>query len=121
MIVVDTTVVIDLLRGVEGARRWLEEQAQVIVASEVTRAEVLQGMRSAERRSTPQELSGYRWLPVDQAVSTRAGELGRRYRASHDLDLADLLIAATAEVHGAAVATSSVRHFPMFEGLEPPY
>lgn len=121
MIVVDTTVVIDLLRGEARAAAWLDEQSQVVAASEVTRAEVLQGMRSSERRTTPQALRGYRWLAVDEEVSTRAGDLGRRYRASHDLDLADLLIAATADVHGAGLVTSNVRHFPMFEDLRPPY
>ena len=121
VIVVDTTVVIDLLRGDPRAAAWLGGQSEVIAASEVTRAEVLQGMRSSERRTTPQALRGYRWLPVDEAVSTRAGELGRQYRASHDLDLADLLIAATADVHGAGLASSNIKHFPMVAGLAAPY
>jgi len=31
------------------------------------------------------------------------------------------VIAATALEHGLALATLNVRHFPMFEALEPPY
>lgn len=110
MILADTTVVIDLLRGSHSAKSWFAGQHEVIAASEVTRTEVLSGMRSSERRATVTALERYRWFPVDAPVAIRAGELGRRYRASHDLDIADLLIAATAEVHDLVLATSNVKH-----------
>lgn len=118
---VDGTVVIDLLRGEEHARAWFADLPSVVAASEVTRAEVLRGMRSGERSSTLRTLAAYRWLPVDEEVSTRAGLLGRQYRASHRLGLPDLLVAATALVNDAELATSNVEHFPMFPGLTPPY
>ena len=55
------------------------------------------------------------WSPL-------AGELGRRFRRSHGaLGVADLLIAASAERLRVPLATLNVRHFPMFEGLEPAY
>lgn len=120
MILADTTVVIDLLRSPHSARSWFAGQHEVIAASEVTRTEVLAGMRSSGRRATVTALERHRWSPVDAPVSTRTGELGRRYRASHDLDIADLLVAATAEVHGAGLATSDVEHFPMVKGLQAP-
>jgi predicted nucleic acid-binding protein len=51
----------------------------------------------------------------------RAGALGRRYRQSHGLAVADLVIAATAIELDAQLATANTRHFPMFRGLTPPY
>jgi predicted nucleic acid-binding protein len=35
--------------------------------------------------------------------------------------VADLVIAATANLHGLELATTNVRHFPMLEGLRAPY
>jgi predicted nucleic acid-binding protein len=37
------------------------------------------------------------------------------------IGVADLLIAAAAERLGLPLATLDVRHYPMFEGLEPAY
>ncbi len=63
-----------------------------------------------------------RWVAVDESIARRAGELGRRWRGSHAaIGLADLLIAASAIELGADLATSDVRHYPMFPGLAPPY
>ena len=120
--VLDTSVVIDVLRGSAPATRWLSSLDAVPVCSEVTRTEVLRGVRSAERAPTERLLQALRWIAVDERVSRRAGELGRRYRGSHrGLGVADLLIAATALELGAEVATANLRHFPMFAGLRTPY
>jgi predicted nucleic acid-binding protein len=62
------------------------------------------------------------WIPVDESVARRAGDLGRRWRRSHPgIGVADLAIAATAEELGADLATRNLKHFPMFEGLRAPY
>ncbi len=118
----DTSVLIDVLRGSETAVEWLTGLDEVPLCSEVTRAEILRGVRSAERGATERLLQAMRWVSIDEQVSRTAGELGREHRRAHaDLDVADLLIAATALIADAQVATANVRHFPMFPGLEPPY
>jgi len=122
MTVLDTTVVIDHLRGMPAAGDYLRSLAAVPTCSEVTRAEVLQGLRSAERRAAEALFSVFHWADVDEPIARRAGALGRRYRRSHPgLALADLLIAATALELGQPLATLNVRHFPMFPRLRPPY
>jgi predicted nucleic acid-binding protein len=122
VLVLDTTILIDVLRGSQAAARWLEGMEEIPACSEVTRAEVLRGVRSRERRATERLLSALRWIPVDEPISRRAGELGREHRASDPgLGVADLLIAATALTLDGELATSRVRHFPMFRGLRPPY
>ncbi len=120
--VVDTSVLIDVLRGSDPAVEWLTALDAVPTCSEVTRVEVLQGVRSAERAPTERLLQTLRWVTVDEGVSRSAGELGRRFRRSHrGIGVADLIIAATCIATGAALATMNVRHFPMFDGLSPPY
>ena len=55
-------------------------------------------------------------LPVNAEVAWAAGALCRRYRASHNCQLPDGLIAATAQVHGPQLATHNLKHYPMFAG-----
>lgn len=82
----------------------------------------MQGLRSSERRAANRLFATVTWVPVNESVARRAGELGRRWRRSHPgIGLADLAIAATAEELGAGLATQNLKHFPMFENLRTPY
>ncbi|MFN2606542.1 MAG: type II toxin-antitoxin system VapC family toxin [Acidimicrobiales bacterium] len=121
---VDTSVLIDHLRGHNAAAAVLEAErtTDILHASEMTRLELLAGMRPAEDALTRSLLSTLAWHPVDAEVAERAGALGRRWLPSHrSVDGADLAIAATAMLIGARLLTINVRHFPMFPGLRPPY
>jgi predicted nucleic acid-binding protein len=123
-VLVDTSVIIDYLRGDQGAERILESERLVgpLHASEITRLEVLAGMRANEEDSTRSILSIFIWHPVDTVTAERAGELGRRWLRSHQtIDSADLAIAATAMVTGCELLTCNVKHFPMFADLRKPY
>lgn len=63
-------------------------------------------------------LYGDRVLPITPAIARRWGSLSAR----HGHDGADLLIAATALVHGLPVATRNVRHFePLGVGVVNPF
>lgn len=121
-VVLDTAILIDHLRGAPEAVEYLDSLEQRPGCSEVTRIEVVTGLRSAERAPAERLFALIDWVPVDEGIAKRAGELGRRFRASHaGIDVADLAVAATAENLGIDLATTNVKHFPMFPGLEPPY
>ena len=124
-LLVDTSVLIDHLRGDPRAIDLLgtaTERADDLWGSVITRAEVLRGMRSSERTGTMLLLDILAWVEVVIDVADRAGEMARTYRASHPgIDIADFLIAASAEEVGARLVTRNVKHFPMFPDLEPAY
>ena len=121
-VLLDSSVVIDLLRGAQPAIEYARGLAEPPACSEITRVEVLRGLRSGERRATERLFATVRWISVDEAIARRAGELGRRFRRSHQgLATADLIIAATVEELGLELATLNVRHFPMISGLAAPY
>jgi hypothetical protein len=121
-VLLDTTVLIDVLRGDAPAVEYLLGLDDVPSCSEVTRVEVLRGLRSAERGHAERLFHRLRWAPIDEAIARSAGDIGRRLRRSHPgVSVADLIIAATADELGAQLATTNVRHFPMFKGLKPPY
>jgi predicted nucleic acid-binding protein len=121
---IDTSVLIDYLRGHQGAADLLEQEraAAPLHASEMTRLEILAGMRPGEEEGTRSLLSTLVWHPVDTEVAEEAGALGRRWLPSHHtIDSADLAIAATAIRTGSRLLTRNVRHFPMFTDLRAPY
>jgi predicted nucleic acid-binding protein len=79
-------------------------------------------MRSAERRATFALLDGLQWMELDAELADRAGTLARSYHRSHpSVEIADCVVAATAERLDAGLLTLNVRHFPMISGLKSAY
>lgn len=132
MILVDSDVLIAHLRGVVAARDWLVSARKdgPLAISVVSTAELIGGMRTAERREVWRLLASFRVQPATEVIARRAGDMMRRYRRSHNriglgdyliAATADVLIAATADVQDLQLATLNVWHFPMFEQLKPPF
>jgi predicted nucleic acid-binding protein len=119
----DTSVLIAHLRGEEHATALLTSvSSEERLASVLARMEIEGGIRSPERPQVASLFGVIRLLPVTDAIAARAAEHLRRYRRSHPgVDLVDYVVAATAELHDAELATLNVRHFPMFKGLRPPW
>lgn len=115
----DSSILIAHLRGSAAATALLaggEPHASV-----VSRAEIEGGMRSGERRDVARLFDVLTLLPVTDLVARAAGALVRTYRRSHPgVDMADYLIAATAETAGLALVTLNIKHFPMFPDLVAP-
>jgi predicted nucleic acid-binding protein len=124
-ILVDTSILIDHLRGNESARSALIEaskQGRKLMISVVTRTEILGGMRPGEQSGTLRLLDAIDCIEVDRTIADRAGELARAYRSSHPrVDVVDYILAATAQLANAELWTRNVKHFPMFDRLAAPY
>jgi len=124
-VLVDTPVIVDHLRGDPRAIRLLErlfDTEPQVWAATPTRTEVLAGIRRRERQPMAELFDVLSWVEIDLAVADAAGYLAGRYRRSHSgIDTTDYLIAAAAQAIGARLVTLNVRHYPMFEGLEPAY
>lgn len=122
---VDTSILIDHLRGVQKAQALLESEVlagEPLFASVLTKTEVLAGMRPRELAPTSALLAMMVWIDVTDAVAERAGQLANRYVRSYPgIDLVDYVIASTRERLGVALWTHNVRHFPMIRGLVAPY
>ena len=125
MKLVDTTVAVDHLRGEPEATDLLAgfiADGEILVASEITRFELLAGIHKAELEALEVFFSSLAWAAIDEEISRAAGTLAYRLSRSHSgIDAADYLIAATAMVLEADLLTTNVRHFPMIKGLQAPY
>ena len=121
-VVLDTSVIIDMLRGYEPALAFGRSLSELPFCSEIVRVEVIRGLRSAERTTADRLFSSVTWAVIDEAVTRRAGDLGRQWRRSHGgIGSAELIVAATALQLDAELATLNVKDFPMFADLAPPY
>ena len=125
MKLVDTTIAVDHLRGAPAATDLLARliaNGETVVASEITRFELLAGVRKTELETLEAFFSSLAWAPIDEEITRAAGELAQRLHRSHSgIDDADYLIAATAIVLEAELLTTNVRHFPMMKALRAPY
>ena len=125
MKLIDADVVIDALRGAQPAVDLFEDlnsAGEALVASEMTRFEVLSGLRHGEEDRTERLLAEVVFVPVDEAISRLAAGLARAFRpAFSGIEDEDYIVAATAIELEADLLTRNVRHFPMLAGLEPAY
>jgi predicted nucleic acid-binding protein len=122
MILVDTNILIDYLRGRPDAIAWLEALEERPAISAISVLELYAGARSQrDERDVIALRERLTCLPADEAITERAGAILRHYRMSHGIDIPDAIIAATAERHGLRLATLNTKHFPMFPKLKRAY
>lgn len=118
-LLVDTSVLIDVLRGRPGRAeilRSLVAQASLLCCCDITLAEVYAGMLDKERNATEELLDSLYYLPSEPAVARSAGHLRRDWRRrGATLTLSDTFIAALALHYGVALLTDNLKHFPMKE------
>ena len=102
---------------------WLERNGAVLFLSAITLAELETGVVKLRREgqheradqltefvdSTEREFAE-RILPVDGTIARRLPEIGARI-FPQNIGWPDLIIAATADVHGLTVLTRNVRRF----------
>lgn len=115
-ILLDTDVLIELLRGnekVEFHVRELITLKNLLVYTPISEAEIYKGLRSNEKEKTKITLGAFECLSLGQEVGKRAGEYMRSYGKSHALELPDALIAASAFIHNFALCTFNWKHYPM--------
>lgn len=115
-VLLDTDILIDILKGRAAVRTFLFDLTDHAVpcCSVISVAELYAGMRTEEKRVTDILLDALVIVPVGQEIAEVAGRFAQREKSRH-LELADCLIAATAFVEGATLATGNTKDYPMPE------
>ena len=121
-VLVDTDVLIDFLRGYGPAVSFVDDHSDLVVVSAIVVAELYAGAKGdAEQTVLKNLLSMFRVVPISGEIARLGGLYRRDYGPSHGTGLSDALVAATAFLEGAELKTLNVKHYPMFEGIEPAY
>lgn len=113
---VDTTVIIDHLRGDKKATIFLEEFNPGI--SVVTVAELIQGSKNKHEQAMAVKIcASFTALTINTEISDLAIKLMKKFCLSHGLKFLDALIAATALDNKLTLVTGNLKHFKFIEGL----
>jgi len=113
MVLCDTNIFIEVYKDNPSIITALKSIGQVNIAiSDVTRAELLYGARNKlEHKIIKQDLEKLFILPISSAISAYAVNLIEQYTLSHNLNLPDALIAATAIIHNIELYTINLKDF----------
>ena len=120
MLLLDTDVLIDALRGLPASRAWLEsESADNFVIPGIVAMELLVGCRNQVEQARVQKfLAAYPLLWPDATDFARAYGLLSAHRLSNGVGIPDCIIAALAIGHHAPLCTFNRKHFQAFAGLD---
>ncbi len=115
-VLLDSDVVIEVLRRrdrvILGQWSELATSDGIIACSPITIAEVWSGARESEEKVTAALFGALTCLTIDAAIGRLAGKQMRKFAKSHQLDIADVLIGATALTHGLLLWTRNRKHYP---------
>lgn len=117
---VDTDVLIWAFRGNEQASDFLDSQPEFSI-SIITYMELMQGARNrAEMQLIRKTLRFWRTRieQIDKNISSRAAYLVEEYALSHNMELADALIASSALSMGESLMTANDKHYRFIPDLE---
>jgi len=122
---IETSVLVDFLRGYSPARSWIDSLPEGDAAiSVVTAAELLAGCRNRrEQKAVEDELAGYPTIWDSEATSQLALDWYRQFHLSDGVGFLDCLIGAAAYQHSLVLCTLNDKHFRPFPDIriEQPY
>ena len=118
MILLDTDVMVDILRGYEPAKEWLKSAPEIGVPGLVA-MELIQGCQNArEQRQLEKGLSEYQLHWPTEEDCNRALVNFSAHHLSDNIGLLDALIAETAIGVNAELATFNIKHYRVLRGLK---
>ena len=119
MIIIDTDVLIWVLRGQETWIKRFEKMVRDargnVFVTAVQIAEIYAGVRPKETQKVETFLASLRSVDLNDETGRVAGRYMSDYGKSHNVTLADAFIAATAVVKNLKLWTSNKKHYPMLD------
>ena len=114
--IADTTVLVEMLRGNNLAKKFLEKLPQV---SKVTLVELIQGCRNKnDLKIVEKACEPLPQIKIDGAISEMAIELLKTYNLSYGLLFLDALIAATCIIRKNILVTENIKDFKFIKDLK---
>ena len=119
MILLDTNILIEILKGDAKTVNRVESLSGRAAISSISAMELYYGaFDKAEIRKLERFVSLFEVVPIDQEISVYATKLVKTYAKSHNLDIPDALIAATAIVKNHQLLTYNIKDFRYIKNLK---
>lgn len=120
MVLLDTDVIIDLLRSYPSALTWLDSLGdEELLLPGLVVMELIQGCRSKiEQDKLEGELDNYSMVWPTPSICEEAMSTFSRYHLSHGLGILDALIGQTAVSLELPLHTFNQKHYSVVPGLE---
>jgi predicted nucleic acid-binding protein len=121
MVVIDADIIIEILRKNPAVASYLRNDigAFNIVLSAVTIAEIQQGATSKENlQQINRFIKQYIILPIEYNISNIFSNLVQKYVLSHDTDIGDTFVAATALHYQLPLLTMNLKHYKHIPNLQ---
>ncbi len=118
-VLIDTSIMIDLLRGVYEAMNWIDKiEPENRLLSFITVAELIAGCRNQdEQKKIESEIKGYVLAHLDIEGCKQGLVLYKNFHLSHGVGFLDCLIAATAYRNNIQIVTLNDKHFKQMTGI----
>ena len=116
MYLVDTNILIWIIRGAEPYVRWFEDLkgGTLLSLSTITVAEIHTNIFPEELIKTEQFINQFDIWDVTTTIAKQGGLYWQQYsKQLKNLNILDCIIAATAKEHDLTLLTLNTRHFPM--------
>jgi len=113
---IDTDVLIEILRGKTEVISFVEslhKKGKAIFYSPITKAEIFHGIREGEESAVNMLFQSMECIPITDETGKKAGLYLKKFHRSHNLQLGDGLIAATAYLANATLLSFNRKHYPM--------
>ncbi len=117
MMLLDSDIWIDFLRGSKDAEGFIISNMDTISFSAISEAELLSGRSCSDPKNAERImhlLAQFEKIPVDNPMVQLAGMI----RRAHDIALPDAMIAASAISTDATLVTRNIKDYRSIEGLE---
>ncbi len=120
MLLIDSNIIIDHLRGKKQATHFLESVGKAnMIISTVVEMELYNGVQDrAEFVDIRNELFGINRIEINENISQLALQLSKEFALSHHMSVPDTLIAATALVYDLELRTYNLKDFRFIPDLK---
>jgi predicted nucleic acid-binding protein len=119
-VVLDTDVLIEILRGADQARAWLASRASNVIGIPIfVRMEILLGARDKrEQQALAEDLARYTILHLETGDSQKAQHWFEQFHLRHGVGILDCFIATFPVRLHKPFYTFNLKHFRIIPGLE---
>jgi len=116
---IDSDVLIDISRGNQAAREYVDALTDAWAISQVSALELIVGARDRrDLAAIDAFLSAYVVIPIRESTGKQVYELLKRHAKTDGLHVFDSLVAATALEEGLTLVTKNHRHFRVIASLQ---